>query len=117
MCMVKNKKELKILLVFAVAVLFILGKYTPAQAAKTQKYSVALNKSVYTLKKGKTVKLKVTLNEAAKKKGVEWSSSNSKVASVSQNGKITTKKNGTATIIVRIKGTKVKAYSKAAKLL
>lgn len=68
-----------------------------------------MNKSVYTLKKGKAIKLKATLNKAAKRKGVEWSSSNKKIAAVSKSGKVTAKKNGKATITARVKGTKVKA--------
>ena len=59
-----------------------------------------------------TVKLKAALNKAAKKKGVEWKSSNPKIASVSKNGKVTAKKNGKATITARIKGTKIKARSR-----
>ena len=81
-------------------------------AAKKQTVSITLNKPAYTLKKGKTVKLKATLNQAAKKKGVEWKSSNPKVASVSKSGKVAAKKNGKATITARIKGTKVKAASR-----
>ena len=63
-------------------------------AAKKQTVSITLNKPEYKLKKGKTVKLKATLNQAAKKKGVEWKSSNPKVASVSKSGKVAAKKNG-----------------------
>ena len=80
--------------------------------AKKQTVSITLNKPAYTLKKGKTVKLKATLNQAAKKKGVEWKSSNPKVASVSKSGKVAAKKNGKTTITARIKGTKVKAASR-----
>lgn len=53
-------------------------------AVKKQKVSITLNKPVYTLKKGKTVKLKAVLNKAAKKKGVEWESSNTKIVSESK---------------------------------
>ena len=109
--------------------LFTSKKAVKEKAAKKQTVSITLNKPVYTLKKGKTVKLKATLNKAAKKKGVEWKrpagiplcpkewaviwkSSKPKIASVSKNGKVTAKKNGKATITARIKGTKVKAASK-----
>ena len=81
-------------------------------AAKKTEYSITLNKSVYTLKKGKTVKLKAVSNQAAKKKGIEWKSSNPKIASVSKSGKVIAKRNGKATITARIKGTKIKARSR-----
>lgn len=78
-------------------------------AVKKPKYSITLNKSVYSLKKGRTVRLKPILNRAARKKGVEWKSSKPKVASVSKNGKVTAKRNGKTVIIARVKGTKIKA--------
>ena len=78
-------------------------------SAKKTKYSITLNKSTYTVKKGKTVKLKPTLNQAAKKKGVEWKSRNPKIASVSKNGKVTAKKKGKTVITAKVKGTKTKA--------
>ncbi len=68
----KRKNIFKKVLVFVLMLSFVLGQFTPVQAAaKKAKYTIALNKPVYTLKKGKSVKLKVTLNKAAKKKGVE----------------------------------------------
>ena len=83
----KRKNIFKKVLVFALMLSFVLGQFTPVQAAaKKTKYTIALNKQVYTMKKGKSVKLKATLNQAAKKKGVEWKSSNPKIASVSKNG-------------------------------
>ncbi len=109
----KRKNIFKKVLVFVLMLSFVLGQFTPVQAAaKKAKYTIALNKPVYTLKKGKSVKLKVTLNKAAKKKGVEWKSSNPKIVSVSKNGKVTAKKNGKATITARVKGTKVSAKSR-----
>ena len=109
---IKRRSIFKNLIIFVLLVSFVLGQYTPVQAAaKKANDSITLNKTVYTLKKGKTVKLKAVLNKSAKKKGVEWKSSNPKVASVSKNGKVTAKKNGKTTITARIKGTKVKARS------
>ena len=69
---------------------------TVVQAAA--KYTITLNKTVYTMKKGKSVKLKAALNKAAQKEGVEWKSSNLKIATVSKSGKVTAKKNGKVTI-------------------
>ena len=83
------------LLFLMLLVSLLLGQYTTAQAAaKKTGYAITLNKTAHTLRKGKTVQLKAALNQAAKKKGVEWKSSNPKVASVFKNGKVTAKKNG-----------------------
>ena len=71
----KRKNIFKKVLVFTLMLSFVLGQFTPVQAAAGKtKYTIALNKQVYTMKKGKSVKLKATLNQAAKKKGVEWKS-------------------------------------------
>ena len=63
--------------------------------------SVKLNKTSLTLNKGKTETLKVTLNPsgAASYKN-SWSSSDTKIAKVDANGKVTAVAKGTATITV-----------------
>ena len=64
--------------------------------------SVALNKTTLTLDTGKTSNLKATVypSNAANKK-CTWSSSNTRVATVDSNGKVTAKQVGTATITVK----------------
>lgn len=64
--------------------------------------SVALNKTTLTLDTGKTSTLKATVypSNAANKK-CTWRSSNTSVATVDGNGKVTAKKSGTATITVK----------------
>ena len=64
--------------------------------------SVALNKTTLTLDTGKTTNLRATVypSNAANKK-CTWSSSNTSVATVDSNGKVTAKKAGTATITVK----------------
>ena len=64
--------------------------------------SVALNKTTLTLDTGKTSNLKATVypSNAANKK-CTWRSSNTSVATVDSNGKVTAKKAGTATITVK----------------
>ena len=65
--------------------------------------SVALNKTTLTLDKGKSETLKATvLPEDATDKTVTWSSSNASVASVDQNGKVTAKLGGNATITAKV---------------
>ena len=63
--------------------------------------SVALNKTTLTLDTGKTSNLKATVYPSnASNKKCTWSSSNTSVATVDSNGKVTAKKAGTATITV-----------------
>ena len=64
--------------------------------------SVALNKTTLTLDTGKTTNLRATVypSNAANKK-CTWRSSNTSVATVDSNGKVTAKKAGTATITVK----------------
>ena len=107
-------KQCKKLLIMVLLVCLMLSQAMVVSAKKTtsSSYKVTLNKTVYTMKKGKTLKLKATLNKAAKGKKVVWSTSNKKVATVTSNGKVKAKKNGKATITAKIKGTKVKATCK-----
>lgn len=65
---------------------------------------VKLNKTTVSLKEGKTTTLKVK----GTKKKVKWSSSNKKVATVNQKGKVTAKKKGKATITAKVAGKKYK---------
>lgn len=65
-----------------------------------------LNKTSLTLTKGQSDTLKITVSPI---KGTAiWSSSNSKVASVDKNGKVTGIKAGTATVTAKISGKTVK---------
>lgn len=61
--------------------------------------SVKLSKTNVSVTVGKTYKLSATVNPSyAENKQVKWSSSNTKIATVDSNGKITTKKVGTVKI-------------------
>lgn len=66
------------------------------------KPSVKLDRTSLTLTKGKTYTLKTTVTGT--NKAVSWSSSNSSVASVDKNGKVTAKTKGTATITAKVDG-------------
>ena len=64
--------------------------------------SVALNKTTLTLDIGKTSNLRATVYPSnASNKKCTWSSSNTSVATVDGNGKVTVKASGTATITVK----------------
>ena len=64
--------------------------------------SVKLNKTSLFLEKGKTTTLTATVSPSdASNKKITWTSSNTKVASVDQNGKVTAKAAGNATITVK----------------
>jgi uncharacterized protein YjdB len=77
-------------------------KVTVNPATKVK--SVKLNTTSTTLKVKKTYQLKATLNPTnATNKNVTWKSSNTKVATVDANGKVTAKAAGTATITVTTK--------------
>ncbi len=62
---------------------------------------VKLNKKTKTLAKGKTFKLKATLTPKTAVTLLTWKSSNKKVATVTQKGKVKAKKKGTAVITVK----------------
>lgn len=82
------------------------NKFTSGYDAKgvtvttSVKPSVKLDKTNLTLTKGKTYTLKTTITGT--NKTVSWSSSNSSVASVDKNGKVTAKTKGTATITAKV---------------
>ena len=66
------------------------------------KTSVKLDRTSLTLTKGKTYTLKTAVTGT--NKAVSWSSSNSSVASVDKNGKVTAKTKGNATITAKVDG-------------
>lgn len=64
--------------------------------------SITLNKSSYALGIGKSIKLKATVKSTySSKQKLKWTSSNVRIATVSQSGVVTGKKRGTVTIKVR----------------
>lgn len=105
----KVKRIMALFMVLFMTCTIIPANTLNVEAATVKAKSVTLNKEMYTLKKGKTVQLKATVNpENTTQKKLQWSSSNNKIAKVSSKGKVTAKKNGTATITVKVKGTKIK---------
>jgi uncharacterized protein YjdB len=74
------------------------------QAKKVAVKSVSINAPTKTITVGKTTTVKATFNPTnASNKGVTWKSSNTKVATIDANGKITGKKAGKTTITVTTK--------------
>lgn len=90
-----------------VACLFLVLALTVScvgQMEVSAKKKAVLNKTKVTLYQGKSVTLKVKNN----KKKVKWSSSKKSIASVTQKGKVTAKKKGTATITAKVGKSKLK---------
>ena len=91
-------------------VVFILFTVRPVKAASPK---IVLDRSVFTVKKGKSTRLYARiLKKKYKKRKIVWSSSKKSVATVSPKGVIRAKKKGKATITARIKGTKYRARCK-----
>lgn len=88
----KNKRVVSIIMELALIVTLL--PVMPASA------KVKLSATSKTLEVGKSTTLKVT----GTKKKVKWSSSNKKVATVTQKGKVTAKKVGTSTIKAKVSG-------------
>lgn len=63
--------------------------------------SLTVSPTSKTLKTGETVQLTATKNPSTATEGITWTSSNSSVATINQNGLVTAKGSGTATITVK----------------
>ena len=80
------------------------GKEASCEVKVTSKIeSISLNKSNITLSKGTSETLKATINpnDVTEDKTLSWTSSNTKVATVDNTGKVTAVSGGTATITVK----------------
>lgn len=84
---------------FALTMAMVTPSLMPAfsKTVTVQAAELKINKKKVTLSVGKTCKLSVT----GVSKNIKWSSSNSKVATVSNKGKVTAKNTGTATITAK----------------
>lgn len=97
-------REKKVKIVFAYLLVTVLalsgmdGMAGRAEAAG-KKVTVKLNKTQVSVKKGKTVTLKIVTKNGAKVVSAKWSSDNKKIATVSSKGKVTGKKAGKSTVI------------------
>ena len=112
-------KKVRRTLAYALALLMIVtgipatGPVTVQAKKQVKAKSIKLSKMTYTLKKGKKVKLKATiLPKKSTQKKVVWSTNKKKIATVSKSGVVKAKKNGTAIITAKIKGTSKKAKCK-----
>ena len=102
--------KLKKLFAVLMVALICISAMTVNVSAATKK-NVKLNKSKITLEVGDSYTLKKTVTGFSKYT-VQWSSSDKTVATVKSGGKVTAKKAGTATITMKLKGTKYKATCK-----
>ena len=100
----------KILLSACFMVLIILFTVRPVKAASPK---ITLDRTVFTVKKGKSIRLHATvLKKKFSKRKIIWSSSRKSVATVSAKGVVRARKKGKTTITARIKGTGFKARCK-----
>lgn len=99
MVVLVNKRKLSLFMVLVL----LLSLFTPAYAAKAVKVkSVKMNKTKVTLDVSKTLTLKATIKPTnATDKSVKWSSSDKKVATVDENGKVTPLKAGKTKITAK----------------
>lgn len=93
-----NRVTMLVIMIFAAFACAFMYQGKPLEA------KVKLNYKSAHLAPKDTLKLKVK----GTKKKVKWSSSNKKVCTVSKKGKVKAKKTGTATIVARVKGKKLK---------
>lgn len=112
-------KKVRRTLAYALALLMIVtgipttGPVTVQAKKQVKAKSIKLNKTIYTLKKGKKVKLKATvLPKKSTQKKVVWTTNKKKIATVSKSGVVKAKKNGTVIITAKVKGTSKKAKCK-----
>lgn len=101
-----------VLLAVFVTVASVQWPVMTTEAAVPKAKSVKLNYSEYTLKKGKSVRLKATAAPKKASKKIIWKSSKKSVAKVTSKGVVKGLKNGKATITATVEGTKVKATCK-----
>ena len=93
--MQKNSfKRSRLLLFFLMTVIAVSVVTPPLYTRAKPKISA----ETVTLKKGKTIKLKVTGTNAK----IKWSAKNKKIVSVNQKGVVTAKKSGKTTIIAKV---------------
>lgn len=86
----------------AVLCMMALMALLPLQTFAATKASIKLNKSTLSIKVGSTSTLKATVT--GKSSSVTWKSSNTSIATVNSNGKITAKKAGKTTITAKANG-------------
>lgn len=94
-----------------IAVLMCMLVLTTGAGAAEVKKSIALNKTKATMYVGSSYTLKPTVTGYSKY-SLQWSTSDKSVISVKAGGTVTANKAGTATVTVKVKGTKLKASCK-----
>ncbi len=98
--------KIRRILAIIITVLMIISSanIAPVSVSAASKKSLKMNYAVYTLKKGKTLKLKVTGTSSGDK--VTWKSSKKSVVTVSNKGVVKAVKKGKATVTATVKGKK-----------
>ncbi|MBO4999132.1 MAG: Ig-like domain-containing protein [Lachnospira sp.] len=107
-----KKRMLAVLLAMTMVLSTAFSGVTTTNAASNKKVksvtvkigSKKVTKKTYSLKKGKSANLKVTVKPKAAKKTIAYKTSKKAVATVSRKGKVTAKKAGTAKITITVTG-------------
>ena len=100
--MMRYKKQASVFVMFTLFCALLLCFYLPAHA----KQNVKISRKKVVLATGKSKKLK--LDGVKKKNRIRWKSSDKKVVSVSRNGKIKARRNGSAVVTARYQNKKYK---------
>ena len=98
----RYKKQASVFVMFTLFCALLLCFYLPAHA----KQNVKISRKKVVLATGKSKKLK--LDGVKKKNKIRWKSSDKKVVSVSRNGKIKARRNGSAVVTARYQNKKYK---------
>lgn len=104
-----NKKIIiALIIVLTLGIIVYVKNSNPYMNNAVPKNGIYFNKTSISLAKGKTETLKVSINPSGTKIGtIKWQSSNTKVAKVDKNGKVTAVNTGTANITATANGKKI----------
>lgn len=109
----KNLKKIFVAILIASTMMFVVPiiNNIPHTSYMVEAATIKISKSKYVMNVGEKYTLKVT----GTKKKIKWSSSNTKIAKVNENGKVTAKNKGIVTITAKVGNKKYKCEIKVEK--
>ncbi len=105
-----NKKIVLCVLLSGLLITLLFGGTSALAKTKIKAKSVVLDPSNVTLAVGDIVTLNAVMTPTNSTDSLKWTSSNKKVASVSKNGVVTAKAEGSTKITVKISGKKKRQF-------